>query len=848
MSYLKDREIWLSKVPTGNPPAGFFWKFIQNGKVVVRDSSGNDQMMIATNGSQAITGSLIVTGGITGTISSASYVQYSNVANKPTLVSGSGQISFNGITNKPTLVSGSSQVTFLGLSSIPSGIVSGSSQVTYSGLTGIPSGIVSGSAQVAQFGYATTGANGFNGSQSITGSLTVTGQVIAQTLNVQQVTSSIVFSSGSNVFGNNSGNTHRFTGSVNITGSLSVNGALSGASATFSGNVTSDDLILTAGTLFGTGNTGFSNRSSDTTLYLQMPATGFNITDNALNTRFILSSAGAITSQTTGNNGIIKIGGSTYYSQLETNSTLGGLKIKSVWGAANSGIIQFINGTSENIRMHIADNGNVDVGLTNATDRLTISRNVADNAGGITLYNAETSGYGSALTFRVNYAGVYNVSRIHGDWGTGNSGLLHFFTANTSQTLVERMLIDGSGNVGIGTANPVANDGTSRTLQVGNRLVIQNVIGTQFLLGTNCYYDGVSWKYIAAAKAQAVRGTGESGAIQFSISPTGTVGGTITNMDGSDIKMIILDTGNVGIGTNNPFGILNARQSNANSLTTVTFDNSATIPASAGTQGTILRFRSEIDDANLRTTGAIASYAMKSTGAGTNNNGDLRFYTGQEGDTNERMRITSAGYLKASNTGTYLNGSFHEITSNTNDQEIFYNTHFGTSPYGRHLYFEYSPNNDTNYFERWRDGNATRARLYSNGGLANYQANNVNLSDERTKKDIEPLESYWDKFKAIEIVKFKYKDQTHDDFNIGVIAQQVEAIAPEFVDVDGWDTKPKLDEEGNEIVSTEEPLKSIYTADLYHATIKVLQEAIAKIEEQQTLIESLKSRIEILEQ
>ena len=213
MSYLKDREIWLSKVPTGNPPAGYFWKFIQNGKVVVRDSSGNDQMMIATNGSQAITGSLIVTGGITGTISSASYVQYSNVANKPTLVSGSGQISFNGITNKPTLVSGSSQVTFLGLSSIPSGIVSGS-------------------AQVAQFGYATTGSNGFNGSQSITGSLTVTGQVIAQTLNVQQVTSSIVYSSGSNIFGNNSGNTHRFTGSVSITGSLNTSIAAFGSAAT----------------------------------------------------------------------------------------------------------------------------------------------------------------------------------------------------------------------------------------------------------------------------------------------------------------------------------------------------------------------------------------------------------------------------------------------------------------------------------------------------------------------------------------------------------------------------------------------------------------------------------------
>ena len=92
MSYLKDREIWLSNVPTGNPPAGYFWKFIQNGKVVVRDSSGNNQIMVATSGSQAITGSLTVTGGITGTATTASYVEYNNIANRPALVSGSAQI------------------------------------------------------------------------------------------------------------------------------------------------------------------------------------------------------------------------------------------------------------------------------------------------------------------------------------------------------------------------------------------------------------------------------------------------------------------------------------------------------------------------------------------------------------------------------------------------------------------------------------------------------------------------------------------------------------------------------------------------------------------------------------
>jgi hypothetical protein len=157
------------------------------------------------------------------------------------LVSGSAQVSFNGIVDKPTLVSGSSQIVYSGISSIPAGIVSGSSQisfngitdkptlvsgssqVTYGGLSGIPAGIVSSSAQIGGYGiFATTGSNQFNGAQAITGSLTVTGQVVAQTLNVQQVTSSIVFSSGSNIFGNSLSNTQQFTGSVSVTGSLTV--------------------------------------------------------------------------------------------------------------------------------------------------------------------------------------------------------------------------------------------------------------------------------------------------------------------------------------------------------------------------------------------------------------------------------------------------------------------------------------------------------------------------------------------------------------------------------------------------------------------------------------------------
>ena len=68
-----------------------------------------------------------------------------------------------------------------------------------------------------------------SGSLTVTGSTTFLGNVTvnsgtltAQTLVVQTITSSILYTSGSNVFGNALSNTQTFTGSVNITGSLNV--------------------------------------------------------------------------------------------------------------------------------------------------------------------------------------------------------------------------------------------------------------------------------------------------------------------------------------------------------------------------------------------------------------------------------------------------------------------------------------------------------------------------------------------------------------------------------------------------------------------------------------------------
>jgi len=108
--------------------------------------------------------------------------------------------------------------------------------------------------------YATTGSNTFIGTQTISGSVlqsgsfTSTGTLTAQTLVVQTITSSVVYSSGSNIFGNDIANTQTFTGSVNITGSQTIYGNLLNTNSNFQTYGSASFGVSTWGLSIGNGN------------------------------------------------------------------------------------------------------------------------------------------------------------------------------------------------------------------------------------------------------------------------------------------------------------------------------------------------------------------------------------------------------------------------------------------------------------------------------------------------------------------------------------------------------------------------------------------------------------------
>lgn len=168
-----------------------------------------------------------------------------------------------------------------------------------------------------------------------------------------------------------------------------------------------------------------------------------------------------------------------------------------------------------------------------------------------------------------------------------------------------------------------------------------------------------------------------------------------------------------------------------------------------------------------------------------------------------------------------------------------------SNPFGYYVkYTGAAPNGTGNDFLLCVDNAATRATIRSNGGLANFSANNVNLSDISVKPefaqhtDVE-LDALQASFVAVDWGRFKYADQTHDDWNYGYSAQGVEAAfalsVPAMTDVWNLTTTVEVDDGTGKMIQSKIPtpvkdqLKAVYTEDLHNIAHALLARALTRI-------------------
>jgi hypothetical protein len=587
-------------------------------------------------------------------------------------------------------------------------------------------------------------------------------------------------------------------------------------------------------------------------------------------------------------------GGATAAVRLQANDGRSYLigSTGSGYGSANNFIIYDATASAE--RLRITSAGNVGVGTTSPGFAIDVQKSGTNPAISLNRTDAATAG---SITLASGNANNYL-----------DNGGTKDFTINTSST--ERLRIDSSGRVGIGTSSPTsyANSQTALVIEDDGAPAI-------------CWSDTGQtrdWWAVALGSALSFRYADGGG----SGSPT-----NVTNL------LHLENNGNVGIATTNPTAPLTIQGGSGASPTirlnggagddnarieskfhlylmcngdgnqsgrAVIFGNSTAelarvdssgrllvgTPSAEGFNGLFPRLQVEGTDnstarmslfrisdnnggpaftfAKARNTshkvlqsddylgqidwygsdgndtnqiGARISARIDGTPGSNDLPGRLEFSTTADGagSPTERMRITSAGrflYGCTSDSGSSDVGV--KISDDTNNPWLRI---VGNESTGSNFFLSGYNTNATN--------NGYRFYVKFDGGIVNHSGNNVNLCDEREKKNIETLDSTWGCLKSWELKKFHYNDDADtDDKKYGVIAQQVAPHCPEVI-TDWVKQKAEdavLDDDGNVVTPAKEEIvrMGVKEQQMMWMAIKALQEAQTRIETLEAEVAALK--------
>ena len=299
-----------------------------------------------------------------------------------------------------------------------------------------------------------------------------------------------------------------------------------GLSYKFRNNGTQTLELNSSGNATFTGNVGIGAAASDGNLHVRKTGINTGITNVLMNANFADGSNG------TG----LSIG-------YRTDETTAVLAARTATG--NIAFYSYDGGWSESMR--ISNTGNVGIGTDSPSSTLDV-RGSGEwyDAGIIVRRDAAPTQFGTIS----QYNGSLNLISVVG--GGGGNGEIMFSNHNAATgTPTERMRIDSSGNVGIGTTNPGAQLELKKETTWGtldNQVIYINNTGTGGNTGALHDMGSITWRSgnVNTAAISGIRNTPGSGNnvdLRFT---------TATQSGGQQTSMTILSGGNVGIGTTSP--------------------------------------------------------------------------------------------------------------------------------------------------------------------------------------------------------------------------------------------------------------------------------------------------------
>lgn len=419
------------------------------------------------------------------------------------------------------------------------------------------------------------------------------------------------------------------------------------------------------------------------------------------------------------------------------------------YAGANGGLSIINTGTGDTTfftnnteRMRIDSSGNVGIGTASPGSKLDV---VAQDA-------IRATGFQPFLTLR-DSSDSNKGSRIQ----TASAITIFYNDTTGGGTYTERMRINSSGFVGIGTSSPQVRLQVSSADQSESRLRLQNTGsgGTTFdIVSGNPGVSNAGLAFYDATNA----------ATRMYITSAGLVGiGTSAPNHTLDV------TGNVGLSGNIYMG--------------QGFNNGNSIEVGYGRTGSNFAYIDLIGDTTysdygfrmLRgNNGANANSQLSHRGTGAfvliaEEAAPIAFQT----SSTERMRITSSGFLLVGTTAPLGGNTSSEfkvtgagswpLTLNANDRGLLIRNSAAAS--GFYAYFEYN-------------GGTNNGSISWSGAVTAYNT----VSDVRTKKNIVDAPDAGGLIDAIKVRSWDFKaDDVH--WRYGMVAQELLPVAPEAVTV-----------------------------------------------------------------